>query len=160
MVSWAGSTAYATAKSPVWQSHGRYCAACPAASGANTSVSNRSRSTLPPGSAKRSGVRCSGRRKKSSMCSTLPPKRLLSIAANVVLPDVHGPSIATNTQSRSASNVSIRAIAMLASVGFAGFVTIAFAVNRVRSDGTRANRCQVPRRIRGCVRRGARRCVR
>ena len=45
------------------------------------------------------------------MCSTLPPKRSCRLAANTVLPDAHGPSMATNAHRPSASNRSTRSIA-------------------------------------------------
>ena len=86
-------------------------------------------------------MRCSGRRKKSSICSTLPPNRSLRIWANVVLPDAHGPSMATNTRSRvsSPSSVAKRAIALSAVRGDASFMSTPISVEHCQTVRARTD---------------------
>lgn len=62
--------------------------------GSSTSERKRSSSTFPPGVLRRSGVRCSGLRKKSSIWNTVQPISFCKSEASVVFPAAHLPSMA------------------------------------------------------------------
>ena len=93
-------------------------------------VSNRSRSRCRQ--VRRNVPACAvpGRRKKSSMCSTLPPETPVEHRGKRGCQTCMAPSVRRTHNRVRQATFRYDAIAMLASVGFAGFVTIAFAVSQ------------------------------
>ena len=92
------------------QSNTPYSSGLPSFRGCSTSAFTRSQWTFPPGCAKRSGVRSSTGRKKSSICTSVAPIDCASCAPSVDFPLALPPSSATRTGVFSAFRALIRSI--------------------------------------------------